>query len=123
MIKRKIALSIKNSRLGPLFIKLGVRKWTFARRLYGKLTKINKKTPIKVGKYKIFLDENDSLGLLKKKDFYEKSHPAKIMKKFVKEGDNYIEILVYSTLANHYSTIPTPSLYRQSYEAGLIGPV
>ena len=42
---------------------------------------------------------------------------------FVKEGDNYFEILVYSTLANHYSTIPTPSIYRQSYEAGLIGPV
>jgi hypothetical protein len=42
---------------------------------------------------------------------------------FVKEGDNYFEILVYSTLVNHYSTIPTPSIYRQSYEAGLIGPV
>ena len=43
--------------------------------------------------------------------------------KFVKEGDNYFEILVYSTLANHYSTIPTPQMYRKSYEAGLIGPV
>ena len=43
--------------------------------------------------------------------------------KFVKEGDNYFEILVYSTLANHYSTIPTPQMYRNSYEAGLIGPV
>ena len=42
---------------------------------------------------------------------------------FVKEGDNHFEILVYSTLANHYSTIPTPSIYRQSYEAGLMGPV
>ena len=42
---------------------------------------------------------------------------------FVKEGDNYFEILVYSTLVNHYSTIPTPPIYRQSYEAGLIGPV
>jgi len=42
---------------------------------------------------------------------------------FVKDGNNYFEILVYSTLANHYSTIPTPSIYRQSYEAGLIGPV
>lgn len=42
---------------------------------------------------------------------------------FVKEGDNYFEILVYSTLVNHYSTIPTPNIYRQSYEAGLIGPV
>ena len=42
---------------------------------------------------------------------------------FVKEGDNHFEILVFSTLANHYSTIPTPSIYRQSYEAGLIGPV
>ncbi len=42
---------------------------------------------------------------------------------FVKEGDNYFEILVYSTLVNHYSTIPTPRIYRQSYEAGLLGPV
>ena len=42
---------------------------------------------------------------------------------FVKEGDNYFEILVYSTLVNHYSTIPTPPIYKQSYEAGLIGPV
>jgi hypothetical protein len=42
---------------------------------------------------------------------------------FMKEGDNYFEILVYSTLANHYSTIPTPPIYRESYDAGLIGPV
>ena len=42
---------------------------------------------------------------------------------FIKEGDNYFEILVYSTLVNHYSTIPTPTIYRQSYDAGLIGPV
>jgi hypothetical protein len=42
---------------------------------------------------------------------------------FVKEGDNYLEILVYSTLVNHYSTIPTPPIYKESFEAGLIGPV
>lgn len=34
---------------------------------------------------------------------------------------NKVEILVYSTLANHYQTIPTP--YRCTPEAGLIGPV
>ena len=42
---------------------------------------------------------------------------------FVKEGDNYFEILVYSTLANHYTTIPTPRRYKESFKAGLIGPV
>lgn len=36
-------------------------------------------------------------------------------------GINKVEILVYSTLANHYQTIPTP--YRSTPEAGLIGPV
>jgi len=42
---------------------------------------------------------------------------------YVEEGDNYFEILVYSTLVNHYSSIPTPFIYRKSFEAGLIGPV
>jgi hypothetical protein len=42
---------------------------------------------------------------------------------YLQEGRNYFEILVYSTLANHYSTIPTPKRYKQSFEAGLIGPV
>jgi hypothetical protein len=42
---------------------------------------------------------------------------------YVKQGDNYLEILIYSTLSNHYSTIPTPEHYKQSFEAGLIGPV
>ena len=36
-------------------------------------------------------------------------------------GENQIEVLVYSTLANHYQTIPTP--YKGDPEAGLIGPV
>ena len=45
------------------------------------------------------------------------------IKDFVKEGDNYFEILVYSTLANHYYTIPTPQNYKGSFTAGLIGPV
>ena len=39
----------------------------------------------------------------------------------VHPGENQIEILVYSTLANHYQTIPTP--YKGDPEAGLIGPV
>lgn len=39
----------------------------------------------------------------------------------VKPGVNTIEVLVYSTLSNHYQTIPTP--YRGIAEAGLIGPV
>jgi len=45
------------------------------------------------------------------------------IKDFVKEGDNYIEILVYSTLSNHYYTIPTPQAYKTSFTAGLQGPV
>ena len=45
------------------------------------------------------------------------------IKDYVKEGDNYFEILVYSTLANHYYTIPTPVYYKKSITAGLIGPV
>ena len=39
----------------------------------------------------------------------------------VKAGDNRIEVLVYNTLANHYSTIPTR--YRGSTTSGLLGPV
>ena len=39
----------------------------------------------------------------------------------VKEGDNRIEVLVYSSLANHYSTVPSP--YRGTPRAGLLGPV
>lgn len=40
---------------------------------------------------------------------------------YVNEGSNHIEVLVYSTLSNHYQTIPTP--YRGEPRAGLIGPV
>jgi len=39
----------------------------------------------------------------------------------VEAGENRIEILVYNTLANHYSTIPTR--YRGSPVSGLLGPV
>jgi len=40
---------------------------------------------------------------------------------FLQSGDNRLEVLVYSTLANHYQTIP--SRYRGNPEAGLFGPV
>ena len=40
---------------------------------------------------------------------------------YIKEGENNVEVLVYSTLANHYQTIPTP--YRGDPKAGLLGPV
>ena len=39
----------------------------------------------------------------------------------VKSGENRIEVLVYNTLANHYSTIPTR--YRGQPTSGLLGPV
>jgi hypothetical protein len=38
-----------------------------------------------------------------------------------KPGENQIEVLVYNTLANHYSTIPTR--YRRPNTSGLLGPV
>lgn len=40
---------------------------------------------------------------------------------YVHPGLNHIEVLVYSTLSNHYGTIPSP--YRGTPHAGLIGPV
>lgn len=40
---------------------------------------------------------------------------------FLKEGENKVEVLVYSTLANHYQTVP--SHYRGNPIAGLMGPV
>jgi len=41
--------------------------------------------------------------------------------KQAKTGNNQLEVLVYSTLSNHYQTIPTP--YRGEGIAGLLGPV
>lgn len=50
------------------------------------------------------------------------SPPYKVeISHFLKEGENEIEVLVYSTLANHYQTQPTP--YRGDPKAGLIGPI
>jgi len=40
---------------------------------------------------------------------------------WLKPGDNLVEVLVYSSLSNHYQTIPTP--YKGNAHAGLIGPV
>lgn len=40
---------------------------------------------------------------------------------FLNKDVNTIEVLVYSTLANHYQTLPTP--YRGEDRAGLMGPV
>jgi hypothetical protein len=40
---------------------------------------------------------------------------------FVKKGQNKVEVLVYSSLSNHYQTIPSP--YKGTPRAGLIGPV
>lgn len=41
--------------------------------------------------------------------------------KFIQNGTNKLDILVYSSLSNHYQTIP--SAYRGTPHAGLIGPV
>ena len=40
---------------------------------------------------------------------------------YIKSGSNRIEVLVYSTLSNHYQTIP--SAYRGEPVSGLLGPV
>ncbi|MGL4852375.1 MAG: glycosyl hydrolase [Phocaeicola sp.] len=42
---------------------------------------------------------------------------------YVGAGENEVEILVYSTLSNHYQTIPTPHHYRGDADAGMEGPV
>ena len=39
----------------------------------------------------------------------------------VKPGENKVEVIIYNTLANNYTTIPTR--YRGSIKSGLIGPV
>lgn len=50
------------------------------------------------------------------------SPPWKLdISRWLNRGDNTIEILVYNTLANHYTTIPTR--YRGDLASGLIGPV
>ena len=41
--------------------------------------------------------------------------------KYLQAGENEVEVLVYSTLANHYQTQPTP--YRGEPTAGIVGPV
>lgn len=40
---------------------------------------------------------------------------------YAKAGENRIEILVYNTLANNYTTVPT--MYRGEIKSGIIGPV
>jgi hypothetical protein len=41
--------------------------------------------------------------------------------KYIKPGPNTLEVLVYNTLSNHYTTIPTR--YRGDMTSGLLGPV
>lgn len=40
---------------------------------------------------------------------------------YIKKGENQIEVLAYSTLSNHYQTIP--SAYRGTPRSGIIGPI
>ena len=40
---------------------------------------------------------------------------------FAKSGENKIEVMIYNTLANNYTTVPTR--YRGAIKSGLIGPV
>ena len=48
--------------------------------------------------------------------------PYKVdVSRYLRNGSNRIEILVYSTLSNHYQTIP--SAYRGTPVSGLLGPV
>jgi FkbM family methyltransferase len=89
---REIAIKIKHSKLGPFLVKFGIRKWTFARELYGSLTKIKVDKPLNLDGFKIFIDSNDSLELLRKKNFYENNKEVEIMKKIVKKGDIVLDI-------------------------------
>jgi hypothetical protein len=43
------------------------------------------------------------------------------LSKAVREGDNSVEVLVYNTAANHYTSIPTR--YRGPITSGILGPV
>lgn len=56
----------------------------------------------------------------KVKTLIGKPYSAEITE-FVHEGVNHIEVTVYSSLSNHYRTTPSP--YRGTPHAGLIGPV
>ena len=48
--------------------------------------------------------------------------PYKVdISKFTCKNEIKIEVLVYSTLSNHYQTIPTP--YKGDPVAGLLGPI
>ncbi len=58
---------------------------------------------------------NQSVGILMSPPY------AVDISKYLKSGDNAIEVLVYSTLSNLYQTIP--SYYRGEPDAGLLGPV
>ena len=40
---------------------------------------------------------------------------------YARQGENRIEVLIYNTLANNYTSIPTR--YEGSIKSGLIGPV
>ena len=40
---------------------------------------------------------------------------------FARSGENKIEVLIYNTIANNYTTVPT--MYLGSIKSGLIGPV
>lgn len=41
--------------------------------------------------------------------------------KLAKQGKNNLEVLIYNTIANNYTTVPT--MYRGEIKSGLIGPV
>jgi hypothetical protein len=83
--------------------------------------------PEKIAEKKVMLELGDVLATCEVKI---NNQPAGILigppyrldiTQYAKEGKNDIEVLVYSTLSNHYQTIPTP--YKGDPKAGLIGPV
>ncbi|MEK6889286.1 MAG: FkbM family methyltransferase [Nanoarchaeota archaeon] len=84
--------TLKKSGLASLLIKAGIRKSTLARKIYGKLTKTKVAGHLNIGGFKIYPDSNDSLGLSQKKDFFEKSRVAKVMRAFVKPGQITLDI-------------------------------
>jgi len=85
-------MKIKHSKFALFLVKLGIRRLTVARRIYGFMMKTNTNKPINIDEYKIFIDDKDSMGLLQRPDFYSNNSEVDIMKEFVKEGDVVIDL-------------------------------
>jgi len=88
---KKIARELKDSNIGFIFTKFGLRKSSLIRKFYSLLTLENNKDPIRVGDYKFFIDRNDSLGLKRKKNLFNTDDVAKTLKMYIGRGHVVID--------------------------------